>query len=148
MTDTHHINYAGFGPERVDWLASSRLIADPAVWNLAWLSWDFSQGRHPDPNFTVLLHRTSQMHLETFEVHPRGVVPDDQLLRAWLRLPPPAFYERFRSWEGLPHVPLLHAYGHTWIERLVRSCRLWKDPATPPEPALDLTLARAVLGKF
>ena len=134
--------------------AISTLLTTPDRWNLAYLSWDYDKVlQHPDPNFTVLVHKTCQMALkDVAQPCEGGVCPlkgtHGSVGSLFLRPAPQAvklLTERVR----FQALPLFRAYGKKWIRTLetrARVCLIGDEEAN--DCNLDLLQARQLLRRF
>ena len=133
--------------------ADSAMLDSPEIWNLAYLSHDFErQLFHPDPDFTVLVRRSTQARLD-------GTGPDLTLLEgpaivaSWLRFPAPRFVALIRCHQVLQDLPLFKRYGNTWLETIEERCRLCRsmdddlDNDSTALPAFE-QLAKEVLSRY
>jgi hypothetical protein len=112
----------------------SRLLTDPATWNLAYLSHDYEeQPAHHDPDFTTLVRKSSQMSLDGSGWgvgHPR-----ETLLASWLDLPPARFmYLLIRNERLLFSLPIYQAYNLEWLKNSMHRQRLCCNGETEPDP--------------
>ena len=128
--------------------ANSRLLSDPAAWNLAFLSFDYGTAvMHPDPNFTTLVRRTVQSALDGSGPDLTGVKGDHELVGHWLYLTPPEFVYQVTRHSVLKSLPMYQAYGQEWLRTIDH--RAYMLGASKPDPVLaPLVEACEVLQKI
>lgn len=106
--------------------AVSGLIDTPERWNLAWLSHDWGKGHPKDPNYTVLVRRTTQCKLDGSG--PMLVPGPDPTVADMLGLPAPRFAYLIKDHAALPSLPLFQAYGQKWLEAINQRAKdCWYD---------------------
>lgn len=116
------------------YLETPGLLDTTERWNLAWLSHDYAQGHHRNPEFTTLVRRTSQSKLDGSGV---ALIPgDDATVASLLRLPAPRFVYLIKGHAALPSLPLFQTLGASWLEGMdSRSKGCWyDDQGLVPEP--------------
>lgn len=127
MLDTV-ISYSAKPIEHYPWLAQSRLIGrDPLAWNLAWASYDWDQGPHPDPQFTSCIYHTAGAILATGLPDLTQSAPEHATVRSKLRMPPPQFVRWLAQYRSLARLPLAQRYGAAWLATLDSRCAGWTD---------------------
>jgi hypothetical protein len=104
---------------------SEMLRGDVEAWNLAYLSHDYDRrAEHPDPDFTVIVRRTTNLVLSSGTVDVAGKMPAAHKLRHLLKLPAPIFVSRMQALNCvsngktvrlLDRMPIYQKYGDAWL---------------------------------
>lgn len=129
---------------------SPLLENDLEAWNLAFLSFPYEEGAHPDdPSFSVHVRRTLQVDVATGALDITETQPGLRV-RLFLRYPP---LRAVRLICGLqPHVlrnlPMLSAYGDGWLNTITRRASMLASLEDPEEPVSDLSDAARYLARF
>ena len=101
----------------------SALLETPALWNLAFLSFDYALRKlHVDPNFEVHVRRTGQTRMSNGELDLCNLQGDT--VSQLLHLPAPQFVKLITAHSVLTKLPLFRAYGQTWVETMLTRSRI------------------------
>jgi len=105
------------------------LAEDPLAWNLAWLSWDFEDGkRPPDAHLSVNVRRTLQTVISDGKPDLTGSLPDALKVRGLLKQPAPRAVRLILGLRRLHELPLFKAYGAAWLRTLEARSHLYREP--------------------
>lgn len=144
------INYSPHTHDDYGWTRKSHLLMDPPVWNLGWLSWDFTQGPHPDHNFSVVCYHSANHQLDGGGRVAPGMVPDHKLVRSLMALAPQAMLQRLVRSPAFPKLELYQAYGPGWVSSFMARSMTWQDPRIDHnrDDVRDTSQALALLSRF
>lgn len=126
QTKLHVINYSPRPKSAYRWEigghpygpATSTLLDTQAMWNLAYLSYDYdSQRDHPDPSFTTHVRRTTQTKLDGSGLDMVGS-GEKPTVAKMLAMPAPQFVMQIKAHPNLEQLPLFKAYGPVWLQTI------------------------------
>lgn len=99
--------------------ASMLLKRSTAVWNLAWLGFDyeanFEHPFHKDPAYNVRVYHSSNYVMAARAVDISALAPDEVKVAGMLRYPAEEFVDWLLSTETHRRLPLYEAYGDEWV---------------------------------
>lgn len=125
------------------------LLDSPEMWNLAYLSFDFdSSVYHKDPDFSTHVRRTCQSKLDGSGPDLVGSALASELIASLLSLPAPRFVYLIENHPVLPNLPMYLAYGPEWLTTIRSRAKICQVEDGPEDVILDLSLAKAVLGRI
>jgi hypothetical protein len=129
--------------------ATSAMLKTQGAWNLAYLSHDFEASLiHPDPDFTVLVRRTTQMRLDGAGLD-LAMDPVSSVIESLFRTPAPRAVHVLRNRMDLTStLPLYQAYGAQWLHTITQRSYLCQAEDGPPDNIVDLSLAHRALSKY
>ncbi|MFM8610460.1 MAG: hypothetical protein ACKOCJ_08335 [Burkholderiaceae bacterium] len=111
---TCRIRDFSFGPA-----ASMLLKRSTAVWNLAWLGFDyeanFDHPFHKDPAYNVRVYHSTNYMMAARAVDISALAPDEVKVAGMLRYPAEEFVEWLVSSGVYKRLPLYEAYGDEWL---------------------------------
>lgn len=140
--------------------ASSTLLKrSTAVWNLAWLGFDyeahFNYPFHKDPAYNVRVYHSTNYVMAVRSVDISALSPDEVKVAGMLRYPAEEFVDWLIATDTYRHLPLYETYGDEWLQTIQRRASLAQggDVATELTRSAmmevpDMTQAQTLLKQF
>lgn len=155
MNKTRHGQVIRYSPTSMaGYGQTSAMIDTQERWNLAYLSHPYEERKyHTDPQFLVLVRRTTQTRLDGGGLDLIESCPPEMLIASLFSLTAPRASYLLRKLAVLHDLPLYRAYGEAWLDTVAaRSHLCWYDEfgLIPEElnPDLEVELeANALISK-